>query len=212
MKKIVVLVLSSIAVLTASLANVASAQRSVTIIDDCNGSSELNNIAEITADNDVDVDSTPNNYPGPGTDNEDDVAQDCTTISALIDLELSKTMSLNETLDSICVNANPNPRKSSQFCDGGDPFTGAKDGIVFCTDVIVYTLTLTNNGPSPASADDVNAIVVKDYLPDDFDVDVGSLPNGADFDDVTNIVTWSIETNLNKDASVTLDIKGTVNC
>ena len=60
MKKIVVLVLSSIAVLTASLANVASAQRSETTIVDCE-SGRLNNIAQITADSDVDVDSTPGN-------------------------------------------------------------------------------------------------------------------------------------------------------
>lgn len=208
MKKIVVLVLSSIAVLTASLANVASAQRSETTIVDCE-SGKLNNIAQITADSDVDVDSTPGNATvAPGV-TEDDVAQDCTDIIALVDLELEKEISANQTLDIICMNGADNPRKSDDYCIGTSPnYTGGDPSKIFCNDVIEYTVTLSNQGPSAASAD----IVIEDYLPGEL-TDIATTVTGTDTATLaSNTITWTVKSDLAAGASTTLKIEGEVGC
>lgn len=208
MKKIVVLVLSSIAMLTASLANVASAQRSETTIITCE-SGKLNNIAQITADSDVDVDSTPGSDDVVPGVTEDDVAQDCTDIIALVDLELEKEISANLTLDAICASNDDNPRKNDTYCNGalGDP------SIVFCGDTIEYTVTLINRGPSTASPE----IIVEDDLPSEL-TDIATTvadPNAVTPDTATqagNTITWTVKNDLAAGASTTLKIEGVVGC
>lgn len=208
MKKIVVLVLSSIAVLTASLANVASAQRSETTIVECE-SGKLNNIAQITADSDVDVDSTPGNATVVPGDTEDDVAQDCTNVIALVDLELEKEISANKTLDSICTNGADNPRKSDDYCIGTSPnYTGGDPSKIFCNDVIEYTVTLSNQGPSAASAD----IVIEDYLPGEL-TGIATTVTGTDTATLaSSTITWTVKSDLAAGASTTLKIEGEVGC
>ena len=209
MKKIVILVLSGVVGLTASFAQFASAQSSGTTIELCAGDNQLNNIAQITADSDVDVDSTPDNYTVPTVgDTEDDVAQDCTTVNALIDLELSKDISANTTLDAICLSPNDNPRMADNFCLG-DPYAGGDPEIVFCGDTIIYELTLTNQGPSTASAE----IVVEDTLPGDFTFVSGNVVVGTGTaSHVGGVVTWTVTADLAANASTTLEIEGTVGC
>ena len=208
MKKIVVLVLSSIAVLTASLANVASAQRSETTIENCE-SGWLNNIAQITADSDVDVDSTPGNATVVPGVTEDDVAQDCTNVIALVDLELEKEISANKTLDIICTNGADNPRKSDDYCIGTSPnYTGGDPSKIFCNDVIEYTVTLSNQGPSAASAD----IVIEDYLPGEL-TGIATTVTGTDTATLaSSTITWTVKSDLAAGASTTLKIEGEVGC
>ena len=142
--------------LMAFMSNTANAQTFT--LEECVGNNKLNNLAEVTAAAEVDTDSTPNNFsPGDATA-EDDTAQRCTEINALIDLRLDKVVSRNVTLDGICTDGTSgDPRDTAAYCDGpGD----GKTTVIFCSDQIEYTLTLSNDGPSQATG-----VAVEDDLP-----------------------------------------------
>lgn len=184
----------------AFMSSTASAQ----IVEACDGANDLNNIAEVTAAAELDVDSTPNNQST--NPNEDDTAQDCTTITSLIDLELSKVVSRNITLDGICSPNNDSGNKldTAANCDGntgnGDP------NVVYCGDEIEYKLVLSNTGASTATG-----ITVTDTLPAAL-VYIDSDGGDSDFyDDGTNEVSWTVNS-LAKATSVDLFVTADVTC
>lgn len=174
------------------------------IIEACSGPNKLNNIAEVTAAAELDADSTPDNR-GTNPD-EDDTAQDCTTITSLIDLELDKVVSRNITLDGICSPANDsgNNRDTAANCDGstgnGDP------SVVYCGDQIEYKLVLSNTGASTATG-----ITVTDALPDALTYDSSTGGDGSSHNVGTNEVSWTVNS-LAKAASIDLFVIADVTC
>jgi len=193
--------------LMAFMSNTANAQTFT--LEECVGDNKLNNLAEVTAAAEVDTDSTPNNFsPGDATA-EDDAAQRCTEINALIDLRLDKVVSRNVTLDGICTvgNSSSDPRDDPANCDGDD----GKTNVIYCDDQIEYTLTLSNAGPSQATG-----VAVEDVLPGKLAY-VSSAPVASSAPTITTpptlggTVTW---TGLTVDAggSVSLTIVADVTC
>lgn len=189
--------------LMAFMSNTASAQT----ITACDGDNQLNNLAEVTAAAELDTDSTPDNFnPADLTTAEDDTAQDCTTITKLIDLELDKVVSANLTLDGICTPANDSGdnRDTAANCDGttgnGDP------SVVYCGDQIQYTLTLSNTGASTATG-----ITVTDELPAALVYVSSAGGDSSSHDALTNEVDWTVNS-LAKNASTDLTVIADVTC
>ncbi|MGX1931293.1 T9SS type B sorting domain-containing protein [Flagellimonas sp. 2504JD4-2] len=129
-----------------------------------NATGDYVNVAEITASDAFDIDSTPSN----GVSVEDDQDDVTITPSALVDLSLTKNVD----------NANP----------------------VVNTNV-VFTLTVSNAGPS-----DATAIQVTDQLPSGFTY--VSDDGGGNYDDTTGI--WNVGA-LANGANTSLNITATVN-
>lgn len=181
-----------------------SGSASAQIIEACDGTNDLNNIAEVTAAAELDADSTPDNREN--NPNEDDTAQDCTTITSLIDLELDKVVSRNITLDGICSPANDsgNNRDNVANCDGstgnGDP------SVVYCGDQIEYKLVLSNTGASTATG-----ITVTDALPAALTYVSSTGGDGSSHDVGTNEVSWTVNS-LAKAASIDLFVIADVTC
>lgn len=123
------------------------------------------NTAQITAADQFDPDSTPNN----NTNGEDDQATNTPVPAALADLSLAKTID------------NPNPNIGTN---------------------VVYTLTVSNNGPS-----DATGVEVTDQLPAGVTF-VSSTPSQGAYDNTTGI--WTVGT-INNGANATLQITATVN-
>lgn len=184
---------------TVALSNTASAQT----VTACDGPLELNNIAEVTDAVELDTDSTPDNFDTSDLSTaEDDTAQSCTTITKLIDLELSKVVSQNVTLENICTTNNDSgdSRDTSTYCDGEN----ARDNFIFCGDTIQYTLTLLNTGASTATG-----IEVTDTLPSAI---ANPSSSGGDSTSIlAGVVTWGVNS-LGKGASIDLLVEGEVTC
>ncbi|MCB9040207.1 MAG: DUF11 domain-containing protein [Lewinellaceae bacterium] len=106
------------------------------------------NVAQVTASDQFDPDSTPNN--DDGDQSEDDEDNETVTPNAISDLELAKTVS----------NSTPN-----------------------VGDVVTFTITVSNQGPSIATG-----VAVEDYVPNGYSGITG-ISNGGVFAGGT--ITWS---------------------
>ena len=133
-----------------------------------------------------------------------------------IDLELTKDFSNNVTLEGICSTGNVtnHPRDNADNCD---PVTGNPlPDIAYCTDEIVYQVTIQNWGPDAASG-----IEVTDYLPSNFkyisdslDPPVGSAVYSGPGSQIGGslVLSWQNGEELNPNSSATWSIQGQVQC
>jgi large repetitive protein len=125
----------------------------------------ITNAAQVTASDQTDPDSTPNNGTGNGEDDQDSVS----TPQGVADLSLGKLVS------------NPTPNVGSS---------------------VVFTLTLNNAGPNPATN-----VAVQDTLPAGYTF-VSSTPSQGTYSNITGV--WTVGT-VNSGASATLQLTATVN-
>lgn len=191
----------------AFMTNTANAQ----IISACDGPDDLNNIAEVSAAAETDLDSTPDNRgDNPG---EDDTAQNCTTINPLIDLSLEKIVSRNFTLDGICTenNGSTNPRDIPANCLGAGEANPTAISNIYCDDQIEYTLTLSNAGPSQATGVEVQDILPVQLVYDSSDPDGVFVEDTSPTPSTGGTVTWTGLT-VNVGSPVSLKIVADVTC
>ncbi len=129
-----------------------------------NAAGDYNNIAEVTASDNLDLDSTPGN----GDITEDDMDDESVTPTAVSDIELTKIV------------------------DNATPLVGSN---------VIFTLTVSNNGPSDATGIEVIDLISNGYtyISDD--------ASGA-YDAVTGL--WTVGNILNGNSSV-LNITAAVN-
>jgi len=146
----------------APLSNGGSATVNITAI--VNASGDYTNIAEVTASDNDDPNSTPNN----GVVTEDDYASVTSTPNPVSDIEMDMTV------------------------DNATPLVG---------DDVVFTIEITNNGPS-----DATGIVVADLLPDGYTF-VSDDASG-NYNPITGV--WTVDP-ITGSGTATINITATVN-
>ncbi len=116
---------------------------------------EYKNIAQVTASDQTDPDSTPNNDDGDQSEDDEDAVD--TLMVPTVDLSLDKQLS---------ATSNSNPNVGEQ---------------------VTFEITLNNSGSNNATG-----IVIEDYIPIGFNLDVNSISNGGTY--ANNTITWVINT------------------
>ncbi|APG64711.1 hypothetical protein LPB136_04755 [Tenacibaculum todarodis] len=159
----------------------------LTITATINATGEYTNLAEVTASDNFDPDSTPNN--GVDTDNDGNVENDPDDEDDG-DGELPGDDGVQPTSD-ISLD------KTSAITNDADASTTPSPG-----DTVEFTISVNNNGPNEAPG-----VVVTDELPDGYTM-TGNTPSQGSYD--TNTGVWTIGTIANQ-ATVTLTITATIN-
>ncbi|MDO6600682.1 gliding motility-associated C-terminal domain-containing protein, partial [Tenacibaculum sp. 1_MG-2023] len=164
-------------------------QATVTLVIEAtiNASGEYTNLAEVTASDNFDPDSTPDN--GVDTDNDGNVENDPDDeddgdgeepgedgVQPVSDISLDKTSEVTLDADN---SGTPTPN-----------------------DTVVFTVSVTNNGPNEATS-----VAVTDELPDGYTM-LGNTASQGSYD--VNTGVWTIGTIANQ-ATVTLVIEATIN-
>ena len=115
-----------------------------TIDSSAAGGAVLTNVAQVSAVNETDVDSTPNNDDGDQSEDDEDAAN--VTVGSMIDLELTKTANVTNVLAGDTVTW-------TVMLTNNDANANASATGVTVTDVVPTGVTLVNSTPSDGTFD-----------------------------------------------------------